>query len=387
MKINRDRTRRWMLPMLVAMVVAGIFSGYQMSQRDFSSDSDDALAKTRWSSTGWSGKTEGVLHSTAFVPLQTDGVDGISASKTAAVIVLGEKESAGIQRLSTPALEIRQLDSGRLQLSWDLIQDASGYLVELYSDGGKLLESAQVSRFESYYLTQFQVEEDVYYRLRVKALRAETSQKEDSLWDSVVYRAGDWKPEAVKNVQLELVDDEENSKEVRLQASWDTQQDDSAYRVILTDPDGAVLFDETVEGNYTYFDQVTPASTGRYTVKVCRVEQERGMRSDYRWDGLRVENASRKLDSPVIFTEFSDPTLSVRWEPVDHARSYSLRIREYGSDHSILDSGSTTDTEFVFENVDFQKNTKYVVEIRANAQSGYQSSDYTGYSTGYYGWQ
>ena len=97
------------------------------------------------------------------MPLQTDGVDGISASKTAAVIVLGEKESAGIQRLSTPALEIRQLDSGRLQLSWDLIQDASGYLVELYSDGGKLLESAQVSRFESYYLTQFQVEEDVYY--------------------------------------------------------------------------------------------------------------------------------------------------------------------------------------------------------------------------------
>jgi len=172
------------------------------------------------------------------------------------------------------------------------------------------------------------------------------------------------------------------------EAEWKHRDEADYYEVYLYDPDGEILEDTTTELNYFWFEDIEIEEIGRYAVKVRGVNLDTGEYSAFASVSYRVSASDRKVDTPTVFAEFVDDTLVVSWDWIDNVKNYTLQIRMDGSKSYLKTNVSTTENEYIFDSINFKKGNKYVVEVRANAESGYSNSDYASFTTDYYkvGW-
>lgn len=280
-------------------------------------------------------------------------------------------------RLEEPNLDVVE-DDGNLYISWDRVSNASGYRVELRSGtgSGRLLESEELDKYKNSYTTDYEVEKDTDYTVRVKAYAMDGYI--DSSYAEKEYNSTSGDFRAPNGLKLTLVNE-------YLEATWDSMDEADYYEVLLYDPDGTIAADTTTELPFCYFDDVELEETGRYAVRVRAIDFDKDTVSAYASTSLRVDSSDRKILTPVVTAEFVGDALDVTWDDIDHARSYTLRLRREDTDNYLVRSVSTTDTYYSFDEVNFKKGTKYVVEVRANAKSGYQNSEFAKYATDYYG--
>lgn len=289
-------------------------------------------------------------------------------------------EGSASKRIDEPEIEVEK-EGSKLSVSWDRVRNASGYRVELRSGlgTGKLLESAELEKSETTYRIDYEIEWDTDYTIRVKAYAS--GDYIDSGFAEKEYNssAGDFgSPDDLK---LQMVDGS-------LEAVWKSHDDADLYEVLLYDPEGEILEDTTTQFNYFWFEDVEFEEIGRYAVKVRAVNLSTGEYSAYASATYRISANDRKLDTPYITASFADDTLEVSWDWVDNAKDYTLRIRKENSGNYLRSNITASDNEYLFDSINFQKGTRYVVEVRANAESGYADSDFGSVTTDYYqvGW-
>ena len=289
-------------------------------------------------------------------------------------------EGSASKRIDEPDIIVER-EGYRLRINWDRVRNASGYRVELRSGlgTGKLLESAELEKSETSYLTDFEIEWDTDYTIRVKAYAS--GDYIDSGFGEKEYNSSTGDFGSPDDLKLQIVDG-------CFEAIWKSRDEADYYEVLLYDPEGEIIADTTTNFNYFWFENIEIEEVGRYAVKIRAVNIGTGEYSAYASATYRVSASDRKVDAPLISAVFVDDTLEVSWDWVDNAESYTLRLRKDGSASYLKSNVKTTDNEYIFDSVKFQKGTKYVVEICANAENGYADSDYVSCTTDYYqvGW-
>jgi len=291
-----------------------------------------------------------------------------------------KSEGSASMRLEEPEIEIDE-ENNRLYISWDRVRNASGYRVELREGvgTGKLLESAKLDKSETSYKTDYTVDWDTDYTIRVKALAS--GDYIDSGYGEMEYNSSYGDFGSPKELKLRILNG-------HFEAEWKHRDEADYYEVYLYDPDGEILEDTTTELNYFWFEDIEIEEIGRYAVKVRGVNLDTGEYSAFASVSYRVSASDRKVDTPTVFAEFVDDTLVVSWDWIDNVKNYTLQIRMDGSKSYLKTNVSTTENEYIFDSINFKKGNKYVVEVRANAESGYSNSDYASFTTDYYkvGW-
>ena len=293
-------------------------------------------------------------------------------------IRLGEELESGdssVQKLISPLLEAAPYRD-RMKVRWiDLNPASSGYLLEVRS-GGKVIEQRQFSKYETSYYTDYQAKEGTVYTFKLKALGTEGYG--DSAFATAQYTGGAEKIDRPRGLELKV-------EEEHLLAYWDEDESASAYRVVFLDPKGKVLADSTASKSYYYLENTMLKEKGMYVMYVQA--QEGKMGSEFVRFCRQIDSRYEQVKSPVILkTKFVDgKTLEVEWSEAEHAQSYTIRLRTYGENHRYLSQAvTTTDTNYTFKDMDFQRYRRYVIEIRSNGERGYASSDFDAVTTDYY---
>ncbi len=301
-----------------------------------------------------------------------------NSPKGAAVIRLSGEEPAdpsAAPKLIAPLLEASQYRD-RMKVTWeDLNPSSSGYVVEVYS-GSKLIEEKQFSKYETSYRTDYIPSAGTTYTFKVKALGTEGWS--DSSFASAQYNTNTDPLDRPRRLELKVEDE-------FLQASWEEMESAASYRFLLVDPKGRVLADKTGSSSFYYLDNVPITEKGQYTMYVQA--RQGGAASPFVKYYRTVESRYEQLKAPTILkTDFLDShSLEVTWSEVEHAQSYTIRLRTYGSEHTYLSREITTsDTSYTFQNMDFRRDRKYVVEIRSNGERGYARSEVEATTTDYY---
>ena len=284
-----------------------------------------------------------------------------------------------LPKLSAPLVEVDEYRD-RMKVTWeDLNPSASGYVVEVRSGAdNKLIEEKRFSKYETSYRTDYKPEEGVTYTFRVRALGEEGFA--DSNFASAQYNSDSLRVYRPRGMELKVEDQ-------TLQASWDEVESADSYRFLLVDPKGKVLVDTVTPGSYHYLENIRITEKGQYTMYVQA--REDGRSSPFSKYYRNIESRNDEIEAPTILkTEFlDDGSLEVSWEEVEHAQSYTIKLRTFGSNQTYLTNEITTsDTSYTFKNIKFRKNYKYVVEIRSNGERGYAKSDFEATTTNYYGW-
>lgn len=288
--------------------------------------------------------------------------------------------NSSLPKLTAPLVEVDEYRD-RMKVTWDDLNQSpvSGYVVEVRSGASnKLIAEKRLSKYENSYRTDFQPEEGVTYTFRVKALG------EDGYADSS-FAEGKFNTDSMRVYRprgLELKVEDQT-----LQASWDAEESVESYRFLLADPNGKILVDTVTPNSYHYLENIRITEKGQYTMYVQAREDSRV--SPFAKYYRTIESRYDEIDAPAILkTEFQkDGSLEVTWEEVEHAQSYTIKLRTFGSRQNYLTGEITTsDTSYTFKNIKFRKDYKYVVEIRSNGERGYAKSDFEATTTDYYGW-
>lgn len=294
--------------------------------------------------------------------------------------VIRPADQTDVSALIAPLVEADEYRD-QLKVSWTDLNDISeitGYAVEVRTSTGKLKEEKCLSKYENSYRTDFEPEEGITYTFYVKVLGDENHS--DSKFGAAQYNTDASRVYRPRGLELKVEDK-------FLQASWDAEEDADSYRFLLLDPNGELLADKTGTASYYYLEDIPVTEKGQYTMYVQTIQD--GRVSPFSKYYRTIESRFEQIKAPEITkTEFIDRnTLEVSWEEVEHAKSYTLRLRTFGSNQSYLSKDiTTTDIQYTFEKMEFRKDRKYVVEIRANAEKDYASSDFEGTATNYYGW-
>lgn len=287
--------------------------------------------------------------------------------------------SAALPKLYAPLVEVDEYRD-RMKVTWkDLNPSASGYVVEIRSGAdNQLIEEKRFSKYETSYRTDYKPEEGVTYTFRVKALGEEGFA--ESNFAAAQYNSDSLRVYRPRGLELKVEDQ-------TLQASWDEADSAGSYRFLLVDPKGKVLVDTITSSSYHYLENVRITEKGQYTMYVQA--REDGRSSPFSKYYRQIESRNDEIEAPTILkTEFlDDGSLEVFWEEVEHAKSYTIKLRTFGSNQTYLTNEITTsDTNYTFKNIKFRKNYRYVVEIRSNGEKGYAKSDFEATATDYYGW-
>lgn len=288
---------------------------------------------------------------------------------------------SALPKLYAPLVEVDEYRD-RMKVTWEDLNPSvsvSGYVVEVCSGADKKrIEEKRFSKYETSYRTDYKPEEGVTYTFRVKALGEDGYA--DSNFASAQYNSDMLRVYRPRGLELKVEDQ-------TLQASWDESESAGSYRFLLLDPKGKVLVDTVTPSSYHYLEGIRITEKGQYTMYVQAHED--GRSSPFSKYYRQIESRYDEIEAPVILkTEFlDDGSLEVSWEEVEHAKSYTIKLRTFGSNQTYLtDEITTSDTSYTFKNIKFRKNYKYVVEIRSNGETGYAKSDFESTATNYYGW-
>lgn len=238
--------------------------------------------------------------------------------------------TAAMTQLDTPVIEVGT-DGGDLYVSWDLVDHASGYLVQLFDadDDSDALEEATLEKQEDVYYFETELDEDITYKIKVQALGSgsyyDSNRRVKTVSDvSSSSSSSGKKLNKPTNLEAYLDDGE-------LTIEWDEVDDAISYTVELIKPNGKVVESDTTDGTGYVFDTELD-EVGAYKVRICANPRKNSKytSSDYVIKSVRTTSStvgsSDRLAAPQISIRKYNDYLKITWDPVTNATEYYLEI-------------------------------------------------------------
>jgi flagellar hook assembly protein FlgD len=241
--------------------------------------------------------------------------------------------------LETPVISADS-SNGRITVSWDEVDNASGYKVDIYkgdvssSSTATPLESVILDEYETdYTTTDISVVKDQTYTVKVQALgksggkyansnlrRATVTGVAKGSSGSSLGRALD----APKNLYTDLDDG-------FLTISWDTVDDAADYTVELYRPNGKLLESDTTQyTEYNFTEELDEKGTYKVQVQSNPKSSSKYKSSAFTTKSVKVSSGSSsssgRLDAPEFSVSRSSDAVKIRWETVSKAEQYDLEI-------------------------------------------------------------
>ncbi len=240
---------------------------------------------------------------------------------------IGGKLAWGVEPVSTPGNVIAIPYSNSMTLSWDEVQNATGY--ELETDGVVIEVPSN-----NYIHANLIPGTSHTYRVRGKTGTI------TGPWSSYINRAT-------------LIDTPSNIKR---------ETSDSQIRLLWDRVDGALSYDVEVDGqivntgleNVYELNNLEPGT-------VCNIRiRARGMDADSEWTDMMTICTLPDVPSNISATQTSS-TITLSWEPSAGATGYDVEV--YGT---IVDNGNSTS----YTHIDLEPNTQRTYRVRSKNESG-----------------
>ena len=248
--------------------------------------------------------------------------------------------------------------SGKVKVSWDAVENATGYTICIYDADGTLLKTASTTKTSATHSTGVA---GVNYTYKVRATCAVDSAA--SAYSAAKSRTCDLaRPEVtVSNVV--------SSGKVKV--SWDKVKGATKYAIYIYDEDGALLKTSTTTKTSATHNSGVAGEIYTYKVRAqCAVSAAASAYSS-------AETRACNLAQPVITvtTDTSTGKINVSWEPIEGAITYALNIYDYDSDkdlsyyssRDLLDAINTVGTSFYYSDTYYTQPLSYVFEVQAQA--------------------
>ena len=281
-------------------------------------------------------------------------------------------------QLDTPEMAVSQ-DEGILTVTWDLVDHAQGYLLQLFAedDESDPLEDVSLSEDDDIYVFDTQLEEDEGYKVKIQALGS------GSYYDSnrrvkVVTGSGESSREDQLDTprHLNAYLDEDGI----LFIEWDEVENASNYTVELLQPNGRLVESNTANGTGYEFDTILD-EIGSYKVRVCANPRRLSSyeSSEYAVETVKTSSSNvsgDRLAAPDISIRLYNDYLKITWDPVKNATTYRLEI--------IDPSGKTLHSEILYDSEspysyygDINKKGTYQIRMKSiNDDGDYYDSPY-----------
>ncbi len=231
------------------------------------------------------------------------------------------QSSTPMTQLDTPEMAVSQ-DEGILTVTWDLVDHAQGYLLQLFAedDESDPLEDVSLSEDDDIYVFDTQLEEDEGYKVKIQALGS------GSYYDSnrrvkVVTGSGESSREDQLDTprHLNAYLDEDGI----LFIEWDEVENASNYTVELLQPNGRLVESNTANGTGYEFDTILD-EIGSYKVRVCANPRRLSSyeSSEYAVETVKTSSSNvsgDRLAAPDISIRLYNDYLKITWDPVKNA--------------------------------------------------------------------
>jgi len=134
---------------------------------------------------------------------------------------------------------------------------------------------------------------------------------------------------------------------------------------ILDADETSYISDEVaVVNNDTYTVKVQALGSGNYYDSYLRRANVTGKGGS---SGGGLSSLTNRISAPKnLVTDLDDEILTISWDDVSDAYNYTVEL--YGTDNKLLESGTTRDTEYTFDEELSERGT-YKVQVQANPSS------------------
>lgn len=272
-----------------------------------------------------------------------------------------EKDENGLYKLDKPS----NLAINGSTLSWDSVSDAQKYYIAVNGE-----EKAQTAN-TTYNLAEI-VSGYGNFDITVRAY-GDGKKYGTSDWSDVfVYRKGNALDTPVISV---------NASEKK--ATWQAVVNAVSYEISVYDGKNALLDSKETADTYYVFDKKDEngknvfADYDKYKITVVAKPDAQNVQYDVSVAGTGYYINSKVLDTPV----FSSLTTTVRWNKVEDAKSYTLRLTH---EDGTYEEFSTTGTSYQRSKFKFDKAGNYYFTIRADGDGEvYLSSEFSARSEDY----
>ena len=248
--------------------------------------------------------------------------------------------------------------SGKVKVSWDAVENATGYTICIYDADGALLKTASTTKTSATHSTGVAGKA---YSYKVRATCAVDSAA--SAYSAAKSRTCDLaRPEVtVSNVV--------SSGKVKV--SWDKVKGATKYAIYIYDEDGALLKTSTTTKTSATHNSGVAGEVYTYKVRAqCAVSAATSA-----YSSAKTRACDLAQPAITVTTDASTGKINVSWEPIEGAITYALNIYDYDSDkdlsyyssRDLLDAINTVGTSFYYSDTYYTQPSSYVFEVQAQA--------------------
>lgn len=254
--------------------------------------------------------------------------------------------------------------AANMSILWDGVQDADYYEVSISTSPVTTVKSQKTSASVS----ADKLVDGTTYTITITACSQDDSiEDSDPLEVTYTYAASTIKLDTPGNIKAV-----ESSDGTKVNVSWNAVANAGSYEVALSNG-----YTVTVTSNSASLDVSSAGITdGDYSLTVVAMPasgQTRYTQSDagsakftYAKPATPTPTA-QALAAPSISTVISGQTVTVNWNAVEHASSYTVTV--ILPDGSSVTSPNTTSTSLTPSNVTFEAGQTYTIKVTANPES------------------
>ena len=293
-------------------------------------------------------------------------------------VAKGTSGSSGLGKaLTAPKNLYTDLDDGFLTISWDTVDDAADYSVELYRPNGKLLES-DTTQYTEYSFTE-ELDEKGTYKVQVQANPKSSSKYKSSAFTTKSVRVSSGSTSSSGRLESPEFSISRSSEAVKIR--WETVSKAEQYYLEILDPNGKVAhsikLEEYDDNPYYWYGDMLKKGTWKIRMKAI---DEDGDYKDSAYNTKSVDISSGRLETPSIrnVDVSKSGRVTIEISMVDDAVRYQVRVNDKQS-YSFEPSG----IKAMQGKAEYERNFssgKYTVKVRAIPKDD-SSMDYSDWSS------
>lgn len=334
--------------------------------------------------TSYTSTDVSVVNDTIYtVKVQALGGNGYSDSNLRRASVKGKASSGGGlsgllgKKLKTPENLIADLDDDILTISWEDVDDAYNYTVELYRPNGKLLES-DTTRDSDYTFSE-ELDEKGSYKVQVQANPKSSSSYKPSAFASKSVKVSSG---SASGTRLEAPSFTVKQYKEYTAIKWSTVKNAEEYQLEILNPSGGIEHEYTIEEGeenpYEWYGDMLKKGTWKFRMKAIDLD---GDYKDSSFTTKSIEVGAGELEVPGdVEVGVDDDTATVSFSVVDDAQFYRLSLsgkEKRTKDHRPSGISASRGTQ----SYKFTKlpSGKYTVKVRACTEDdSLNNSDWSG---------
>ncbi len=265
------------------------------------------------------------------------------------------------KRIAAPKNLVSDLDDDTLTISWDDVDDATSYTVELYSPSNKLLESETTSK--NSYTFEEPLDQKGSYKAQVQANPKSSSKNNPSTFTSKTIKVTSGSSGG-SSTRLAAPSFSIKRRSEYTTITWDEVKNAETYLIQVLDPSGIVQHEQELssyENPYDWYGDMIKKGTWKIRMKAI---DDDGEYDDSSYTTKSLEVSSGELEIPDnIDVDVNGTTATVSFSAVDDATFYQISLN--GKNYMHEPRGISANRGTQSKKINSLKPGSYEVKVRA----------------------